>query len=88
MRTLSAIDDEIQVRSIERASELVNELSGNVMTELEIVNAQSVARHADKYREMYAILLVLEEYLQYGSMDGRMERQALRNKLKTLIDAL
>jgi len=59
-----------------------------IMTRDDVVMFNSSARRLDKMEEMYKILTVLESYLQRPSLDGRMDRQDLRNKLKEMLDSL
>lgn len=89
MRTLRQIDNAIIDASKARAAEvLLNSATAAIISENEIVALQANVRYGDKYREMYGILTVLEEYLKFGSLDGKMERQPLRKQLKEMLEKL
>ncbi len=65
-----------------------NQLTASIITENEAIALQANIRFGDKYREMYGILQVLEEYLKFNSCDGNIARVPLREKLKDMLDAL
>ena len=89
MKTLRQLDNEAMELAKARATELCGEEDNYFgITKNEIVAMQANARFGDKYREMYGILKVLEEYLKFGSSDGQQERQPLRKKLKEMLEAL
>ena len=89
MRTLRELDDEAMKLAKAKADELCGEDDNYLgITKNEVIAMQANARFAEKYREMYAILQVLDEYLQYGSLDGKVERQPLSKKLKEMLAAL
>ena len=82
MRTLKQIDDSIAAETKRRAEEqesIFGENNGLFIGEM---------LFGEKYREMYSILQVLEEYLKYNSTDGRTERQSLREKMKKMLEDL
>lgn len=89
MRTLRQIDNAIIDASKARAAEvLLNSATAAIISENEIVALQANVRYDDKYREMYGILTVLEEYLKFNSCDGNIGRRPLRKKLKDMLEAL
>jgi hypothetical protein len=72
-----------------RVAELrLNRMVASIMSENEAIALQSNVRFGDKYREMYSILKVLEEYLKFNSCDGNIGRVALRKKLKEMLETL
>ncbi len=89
MRTLRELDNAIMDASKARVAELrLNRMVASIMSENEAIALQSNVRFGDKYREMYSILKVLEEYLKFNSCDGNIGRVALRKKLKEMLETL
>lgn len=86
MRTLKEIDEDVAAKAQSRAKTLSSPFFP--FTENEIILVNSEMQYGDKYREMYAILQTLNEYLSFASLDGKEERQVLRKKLKEMLDNL
>lgn len=89
MKTLRELDNAALAKAKARAAELCGDSSDYFgISENEIIAVQADFQFGEKYRQMYAILQVLEEYLKFDSLDGKMERQPLRKKLKEMLEAL
>jgi len=88
MRTLAEIDKDI----LAKANAVAANHSENppFMSSGEVAWLNSEMQFGEKYREMYGILQVLEEYLKINSIppDGELERQSFRKKLKEMLNNL
>ena len=89
MKTLKEIDEQIVKESREAVDTLLSTPDTPiVLSEEDAFWLQQETRFGEKYRQMYAILEVLEQYLAMSSTDGRPERQPLRKQLKEMLEKI
>jgi hypothetical protein len=89
MKTLRQIENEIMEASKTRADELCgsgNDLMG--ITKNEIVAMQHNARMANKFVDLYTILLSLEKCLEGDDLEKTFSRKDLRQKFQKQLDAI
>lgn len=88
MKSLEKISGEIDRTVKEKYEKFLSSDVGILLTENEFSSFSASIQFGEKFREMYNILTVLEEYLKYNSTDGKSERQPLRKKLKEMLEKL
>ena len=88
MKSLDALNAELTVEIENRCQRIIESNLSNLVTnaELQAFYRQHVVN--EKFMELWETIELLNTYLQLPSLDGKMERQELRKKLREMIDKI
>jgi hypothetical protein len=89
MKSLDALNAELTVE-IEARIRKTNDTSilKDLATQRELAELYRQIVVGDKFVQLWDIVNLLDSYLQMPSLDGRMDRQEMRKKLREMIDKI